>query len=386
MSNHPSGQSKVLIVANTTWNIYNFRLNLLRRLTQEGYEIVVVAPKDEYIIYQKEFPNIRHLNLTGLNRKGTNLWQDLRLLRNLSRIYAAEKPNLVLHYTIKPNIYGSFAARYQNIPSISVITGLGYSYINNGLLYKLVEKLYQFSLQHNSFVVFENQDDRRMFINRQVIPKEKGISIKGCGVNIEHFKPNITSLPSEKLVFSFIGRLLKDKGLSEFVEAAKIIQNQNPTIQFWVVGDIDPGNPASFSKKEIERWQKSGIIKFLGFKKDVRPIIAQSTCVVLPSYREAIARSITEAMAMEKPVIATNTAGCKEAISPNENGYLVPIKDANALADAVLKMSHLSPEKRTLMGQKGREKVLALFDDRIIADKLVGLIQQVLHKSVKYAS
>ncbi len=378
---------KILIVANSTWNIYNFRLNVLRALQKEGCELIVAAPVDDYIFYQKRFPQIRHVHLDHLNRKGTNPLEDWKLIRQMIRLYQRERPDLILQYTIKPNIYGSFAARFCRIPAISVITGLGYSYIHNGYLFRLVEELYRWSLYHNPRVIFENQDDRLLFVEKGIIKPSQGVSVKGCGVNVEYFTPMAPSETNNgQLIFTFVGRLLYDKGLYEFIQTAQRIRRARSRVAFWVVGELDEGNPASVNKRELNQWIKSGVIEYKGFANDVRPIIAQSDCIVLPSYREAIARSLTEAMAMGKPVIATDTAGCREAVEHGKNGFLVPVKDADALADAVDCLIDLGEEARSDMGRYGREKTIREFDDHLIANQMVTFIRETLSEQNQLTS
>lgn len=368
----------IALVANTTWNIYNFRLNLIEKFLSEGFKVIVVAPVDEYLIYKDKYPAVLHYNLQKLERDGVNPFTDFRLFLELRSIYKKINPDMILHFTNKPNIYGTFAAKSLNIKSIAIITGLGYPFIHGGFLKCIVTSLFKISGSLNEKLIFENIEDRELFESLHIISQNKSISIKGCGVNTSWFKPSENNKKSAKTIFAFVGRLLYDKGIREFVEAASIVGTIRKDVEFLVVGEIDEKNPATIDKKELIQWVEGEMIQYLGFVKDIREIIASSDCIVLPSYREAIARTITEGMAMGKPIITSQTAGCREAVEDGENGFLVEIKNSQALAETFLKFISLSQEERNLMGEKGRIKACTEFDDTIIADQIYGIVHGIL--------
>jgi glycosyltransferase involved in cell wall biosynthesis len=368
----------IALVANTTWNIYNFRLNLIEKFLSAGFKVIVVAPVDEYLIYKDKYPSVLHYNLQRLVRDGVNPLNDIRLFLELRRIYKEINPDVILHFTNKPNIYGSLAAKSLQLKSIAIITGLGYPFIHGGLLKRIVTSLYKISGRFNEKFIFENIEDRELFESLTIVTKQKSISIKGCGVNTQWYKPMENTKKRKKTVFTFIGRLLYDKGIREFVEAAKIVGKNRNDVEFLIVGEIDENNPATIDKKELIQWIEDEIIQYLGFVKDIREVIASSDCIVLPSYREAIARTITEGMAMGKPIITSQTAGCREAVQDGENGYLVEIKNSKALADTFLKFMSLLPEEKKLMGEIGRMKACNEFDDAIIADQINDIVYEVL--------
>lgn len=368
---------KIALVANTTWNIYNFRLNIIRKFIAEGHSVIVFSPIDEYIHYKKEFPDVQHVSIRALDRDGTNPIKDVSLIFELLKLYRTYNPDLILHYTIKPNIYGAIAARLATIPSVGIVTGLGYSFLHKGIVSSISKLLYQITLRFHKKVIFENQDDRTLFINKKITKADKSISVKGCGVDVDHYTPQANP-DQQKTVFSFLGRLLYDKGIQEFAEAAEIVKQEYPAVEFWLIGDIDDENPASVKKEDILSWVKQGIVLYHGSTTDVRSFIARSSCVVLPSYREAIARSLTEAMSMERPVIATNVAGCREAIIDGENGYLVEPRDPKSLAKAMLSFIQMSESERGRMGEKGRKMVLQEFDERLIADEIYEICKEIV--------
>ena len=367
----------IALVANSTWNIHNFRLNLLDKFIGEGHDVIVIAPVDQYIEYKEKYPAVKHIALRSMDRDSTNPLKDLVLTAELTRKYKRLKPDLVIHFTNKPNIYGAIAARRAKIDSIAIVTGLGYAFIHNGFIKSVTTALYKYTSKYHKKFIFENIEDRELFENENIITRAQGISVKGCGVNTTYFHPYPNQKVNEAMVFSFVGRLLYDKGVKEFVEAARIIKLRHPNTRFWLVGELDPDNPATVEKDELIEWVDSDIVYYHGFQRDVRPFISKSDCVVLPSYREAIPRTITEAMAMAKPVITTDTAGCREAVDVEVNGYLAKLRDANDLAESMQKIISLTEEERKSMGQAGRNIVMNQFDDRLIANHIYDIISKI---------
>ena len=238
---------KIALVANSSWNIYNFRLNVLDILIEKGYEVIVLAPLDIYSHYGNDFPTVRHIPLHYLARRSLNPFHDLSFVFELFSIYRKEKPDILLHYTIKPNIYGGIVSRFLGLPTIACITGLGYTFINTGFVHWLTKQLYRFAFGRVERVIFENIDDRLLFNDLKIVEAAKSVSVKGCGINIERFYPMPhweKSLQNAR-VFTFIGRFLHDKGIVEFVEAAKLVKQKYPETLFWLVGEIDNDNPAA---------------------------------------------------------------------------------------------------------------------------------------------
>ncbi len=367
-----------MVVANTTWNIYNFRLSLLQLLEKRGYQIVIVAPLDEHIIYLNDLKNGSHLHVHSLNRKGMNPLKDFSFFFELYNIYRREKPDLVIHYTIKPNIYGNLAAFLRGIPSICVVTGLGYSFIHNGWVKKLTDALYRFSFWGAKKVLFENQDDRTLFIENHLSAACKSVATKGCGVDTAYFKPQSRRRLDDRKVFIFIGRLLYDKGITEFVAAARRIRAQNPKADFWVLGELDYDNLAAVSEALLTDWIETGVIKYYGNVADVRPYIADADVVVLPSYREGMPRAILEGVSMGKAVITTDAAGCRETVEEGQNGFLVPVKSVTKLANSMQLFCDMSAEALAEMGVKSRLKAVQEFDQAIINQTIVQIVEQTL--------
>lgn len=333
-------------------------------------DVVVIAPVDEYITYKEKYPSVRHYNLRLLDRDSTNPIKDILLVLELVRRYKQIKPDIILHFTNKPNIYGGIAAKITGSKSIAVVTGLGYAFINKGYVRRVMTWLYQFSSRFHQKFIFENIEDRELFAQLGIVSGDKAISVKGCGVDTTWYHPYPNGQLKGKTIFTFIGRLLYDKGIREFVEAARLIKKQRKDVEFWIVGELDAENPATIDKDDLVRWVEEDVVYYHGFIKDVRNIIAESDCIVLPSYREAIPRTITEGMSMAKPVITTDTAGCREAVEIGVNGYLVKLKDVNSLVQTFENFLNLSYSDKIRMGDAGRLKAINEFDDKMIAENI----------------
>ncbi|MCB0672465.1 MAG: glycosyltransferase family 4 protein [Saprospiraceae bacterium] len=368
----------IALVANATWNIYNFRKPLINAFIEEGWKVSVIAPVDQYIIYLDELPGVKHYHLENLDRDGRNLWHDYKMAQELRKIYQQIKPDLIIHFTHKPNLYGGWAANQGNIPSLAVVTGLGYPFLNQSWLRRLIIRFYRIAARYHRLILFENTQDCELFIQEKILVQpDQGHVVAGCGIDTEFFTPMGKHLTGEGIIFTFIGRLLYDKGTREFVEAARQVKQAYPSTRFQLIGELDQGNPAAVHKTELVDWIRQNAIEYLGFKNDVRPYIADSDCIVLPSYREAIARSLTEAMSMEKPVIATDVPGCNEIVDHDINGLLVPVKDPQSLANAMIKIIQMPENLRARMGKAGREKIIKNYSNALVSGQYLDLIHQL---------
>lgn len=370
---------KAIVVSNTSLTIRNFRVGLMQALKSKGYDVIFCAQDNGYAreVTRKGFAFIPLI----IDRKGTNLFTDLKQIFALYRIYKKEKPDIVLHYTPKPNIYGSIAAALTGIPCIDNISGLGYAFIKKNIVYFIIKFLYKIGCKLAKITFFQNKDDLNIFIEKGLIDKKKAVLVSGSGVDTNFFSPDFcgpVKKEEDSFVFLFTGRFLWDKGLGEFVDAARLTKQKYPKTQFWLAGIIDSGNPAGISLKTIKEWEREGIVKHLGEVRDVRLSICQADCVVLPSYREGIPRSLLEALSMEKPIITTDAIGCREVVEEGINGFSVPVKDAQALADSFSRMIELKPQERLKMGRAGRDKMKKEFEETIIVDVYLREIQRIL--------
>jgi glycosyltransferase involved in cell wall biosynthesis len=366
--NHPiptlAGRT-IAIVVNTSWNIYNFRGGLVRELIRQGATVIALAPPDEFSQRLVDELGVTFVPLRRLSRKGTNPAQDMRLMFELVRIYRRYRVDVALHYTIKPVIYGSLAARLTGVRNISTLTGLGYAFITPGLVNRVVRGLYRQALRSAHWTYFQNADDHRLFLDGRMVPIDRSGIISGSGINTDHFQPG-TDPGDESLIFLFVGRLLFDKGIVEFHEAARSLRRIYPEAQFHVVGGLDPNNPSAVSAEMLQLWKDSGDIIYHGQVSDTRPFIAASTAVVLPSYREGLPRVMLEGMSMGKPLVATDVPGCRETVVDGENGFLVTVRDAGSLARGMEKIIQLGAAERREMGRRGRELALHRFAEPVI--------------------
>jgi glycosyltransferase involved in cell wall biosynthesis len=310
-----------------------------------------------------------------IDKKSIRLEADVALFWTLYRWYRREKPDVVHHFTIKPVIYGSIAARLARVPRIvNTVTGLGFVFQEEVVwLRRLVEQLYRVALACAHCTFFQNPDDLKMFLARRLVKPQKAGLLPGSGVDCAFFSPEISRPPpSEKpLVFLMVARLLRDKGVYEFVEAARLVKRDFPATQFQMLGGRDERNPTVVSQWELDAWQQAGLVTWLGEVADVRPFVAAADVVVLPSYyREGVPRALLEAAAMEKPLITTDAVGCREVVEEGVNGLLVPVKDATVLAHAMIQMLK-DPVMRVRMGKAGRKKMERDFDERIVLKKIL---------------
>jgi len=321
-----------------------------------------------------------------IDKKGINPWADVKLFWTLYRWYCEERPDVVHHFTIKPVIYGSIAACLAGVPRIvNTVTGLGYVFMEEDLtwLRRLVEWQYRIALACAHFTFFQNADDLAYFVARRLVPRRKAGLLPGSGVDRTFFTPTSTTSrsPEAPVTFLMVARLLREKGLLEFVEAARLVKRDFPTARFQLLGRRDERNPTVVSASELDRWQGEGVLTWLGDASDVRPIMAQADVVVLPSYREGTPRSLLEAAAMGKPIITTQTVGCREVVEDGVNGLLVPVKDSKALAEAMIRLIQ-DPSLRERMGKAGRVKVEREFDEQMVIEKVLDVYWlETLHAS-----
>jgi glycosyltransferase involved in cell wall biosynthesis len=374
----------IAIVGNTAWGIYNFRLQFLQKLQSLGHRVTVIAPKDEYgDQYSKKMihAGFDFINLP-IDSFGKNPFKDITTFATLYRMYRAARFDFVFHYTIKPNIYGSFAAHLLDIPSIAVVTGLGRLQSLDAFWKKTIHNWYQFGLSFAKEVWFLNEDDKNTFEKGNFLDKNKTQLLQSEGIDTTYFKPKSYKKTTNITNFLFAGRLLWDKGIQELAEAARIIQQKYPNAQFTLAGYMNEKDPNHISRATIEAWEKEGIFRYIGAISDIRTAIAASDVVVLPSknYGEGVPRILLEAAAMEKPIIAADIAGCKEVIKQGVNGLLFDYNDVANLVICIEKMMLLSDHKRKLMGYEGRKLVTEKFESEIIVAQYIDTLQTYLPK------
>jgi glycosyltransferase involved in cell wall biosynthesis len=361
---------KIILFANTAWYLYNFRLPLAIELKKAGWDVTLISPPDAYG-ERLCASGLRWLPF-NLSRRGVNPFGELLTLCHLARLYHIEKPDFVHHFTIKCVIYGSIAAKLSRIQHIvNAVTGLGYIFIGSTFRFKVFQRLarffYRFSLRDTQ-VIFQNRDDMKSFIKDGLVSPQKAIVIRGSGVDTATFSPESqeASIPMVVLV----ARLLWDKGVGEFVEAARMLRKQGSTARFVLVGDSDPHNPAAVPPETIENWRSEAIVEVWGWKENVLSIYRQAQIVCLPSYREGTPRTLLEAAACARAIVATDVPGCREVVNHGINGLLVPLRDPQALAEALNTLLS-DPHRCQSMGEEGRKLAVREFSqERVIADTM----------------
>lgn len=364
---------RILILANNSIGLYNFRVELIERLIEEKFNVYFTVPElsnDEKVEKLIEVGgNYIH---TPMNRRGVNPLEDFKLIKNYKKIIDDIKPDVILTYTIKPNIYGNYVANKFNIPIIMNITGIGSS-LATGKLKLVIKKMYKYAASKATNVFFQNQGNSEFFINNNLVKQSKTRIIPGSGVNIERFKASKLNKKDNRLRFLFIGRLMKDKGIKEYTVVAKNITAKYPHTEFWILGPYEENE----WENEIEKSENSHI-KYLGESKDVREEIKQVDCIVNPSYHEGMSNVLLEGAAMGKPLIASNISGCREIIDNGINGFLFKVKSAKDLEKKLIQFINLKEEERSEMGISSRIKIEKEFDRNIVVDEYINVINKIL--------
>lgn len=366
---------RVAVVASFAPSLIKFRRDLLQTMVAEGWEVHAFAPDPTPTVIDTLQRWKVSMHTYPLNRQGIHPVQDLKTLQNLAYHFKKLRPDAVLAYTAKPVVWGMLAAAWERTPRrIAWITGLGAAFtppFNAKKLFirTVLEALYRLALPWAHRVVVQNPDDAAV-VSRWVSPR-KIAQVPGSGVDLEKFQP--AAYPHQ-ITFLMLSRLIADKGVREYAEAARQIKRQHPEVRFLLAGWLEPNYPGSVSADELAHWQEEGVLEYLGALDDVRPAIAQASVYVLPSYREGTPRSVLEAMAMARPVITTDASGCRQTVHPGENGLLVPVRNPQALAEA-MRFFIQHPEMIPRMGKASRQLAEKVFDSRNVTARLIDLLR-----------
>ena len=370
---------KVMIVINTAWNIYNFRAGLVRALIDAGYDVVAVAPPDAFI-GRLEALGCRFVPLP-MKGHGKSLTGELALLWRFWRLLRAERPAAYLGYTIKPNTYGSALAALLGVKVINNVSGLGTGFLRGGLLALLVQGFYKLGLFGSKRVFFQNQDDLDLFVGRRLVRAWQAGLLPGSGIDLQRFAPvpdpalsdtNDSASeerdggPAGEVRFLLLARLLREKGVVEFADAARSLKARFPRARFQLLGFLDAANPRAITPAMLQSWVDEGVVEYLGSTDDVRTFLAAASCVVLPSYREGTSRALLEAAAMGRPLIVSDVPGCREVVDAGISGLLCQARDATSLAATMADFLQMPGPARAAMGLAGRRKMEREYDEKFV--------------------
>lgn len=368
-------EKRLLLSINASWNIVNFRLGLIRALRARGYEVAALAPPDRYS------PAIEAAGIDyhpiEMDKKGVSPVGDLRLLRRYHHILGRIRPDVYLGFTAKPNIWGSLAAQARGVPVINNVAGLGTAFIRTGFLTRLVKILYRQAFRRSHVVFFQNDDDLAAFVREGLVTAAQARRLPGSGIDLAHFSP-IERQEGQPITFLLVGRLLRDKGVGEYVAAARRVRKAFPDARFQLLGPLDSENRTAIGRAEVDQWVKEGLIDYLGESDDVRPFIAAADCIVLPSYREGLPRTLLEGAAMARPLIATDVPGCRAMVEHGANGLLCAARDADSLGEAMVEMAAMTPADRERFGRAGRAMVERHYSEETVARLYIEAIEEVL--------
>lgn len=372
---------KLILFANTDWYLYNFRRSLILALRDAGHEVLLVSPAGPY---GKKLCDLGFRWIPApMKRRSLNPLRELVLLMWLKHLIVQEKADLIHGFTIKCAVYGSLAARLAGVPArVNAVAGMGYVFTSDDLKARLLRPVVRTLLRlaldgHNSRLILQNPDDVVLFERALLVDSARVRLIAGSGVNCEHFTP--TSAHEQEKSFRVVlpARLLWDKGLAEYVEAARHLREKGRDIEFLLAGDLDPGNPAGIPESTVRRWVDEGLIQWLGHVDDMSKLFHSVDAVVLPSYREGLPKSLIEAGACGLPLVTTDVPGCREVVTNGVDGLLVPMKNVQALAEAIANLQD-NPTLRVKLGTAARKKVLAEFDERIVIERTIAVYQELI--------
>ncbi|CAM4300739.1 glycosyltransferase family 4 protein [Vreelandella rituensis] len=370
-----SRQEVVVLVSNTSWYLYNFRRGTIEALRGAGYHVVALAPEDAYSLRLAEELGIEHVPLP-MEGKGTRLLGESHSLVTLANSLRRLKPAFVFNFTVKANIYSGLACRLLGIPYANNISGLGTAFLHDSWLFRRVRSLYGLANRGARRVFFQNQEDHDLFLNHGLLRTTPTTVLPGSGMDTSRF--TFSPLPNPTpFTFVMIARLLGDKGVREFVQAAGQVRAVYPDCRFWLIGPHGASNCTAITEAEVQHWQAEGVIEVLGEQGDVRPFLKQSHVLVLPSYREGMPRTVLEAAAMGRPAIVSDAPGCRQAVVAGKTGWLCEVKSADSLAQCMETCIAMPRAELQAAGKAARVRIEEEFDERIVIEAALGCLREV---------
>ncbi len=369
-------KKNILIVSNTTWSIFNFRKGLIQKLVSQGHQVTAISPPDQYVDRVKSL-GCNYIPLVTLHQISKNPIRDLFLYRELKQIFRLINPDLIFLFTPKANIYGGMAAGKLGLDFINTINGLGYTFQTNSILSFLVKKLYRIGLKNSTKVFFQNKDDKAFFIQKKIIKENKTELVPGSGVNTAEFVP--VENKSANFTFLLCARLLIEKGVIEYLNAAEILKKKYSNVAFKLIGK-KVKHPSAVDESIINRYHNEGVINYIGETDEINRELSNVHVLVNPSsYLEGIPKISLEALSKGLPIITTDSVGCKETVDHMENGIIISMKDSSSLVKAMEFMINCSKEKLQEMGNKSRLKALNEFDERMVINHYLSYLHLPLY-------
>lgn len=367
---------KIAVVSNTCWYLFNFRLNLMLALQAAGHSVVAVAPDDAYA------QRIRDAGIAfeavPISGGGTHPVRELQSVLRLGAVFRRHRVGLVLSYTPKGNLYSALACIALRIAFVPNVSGLGRAFIRKSLVTRVAKALYRLTFGRAHRVFFQNLDDMAVFVDAGLVRASQAERLPGSGVDLSRFLPTAPiARAADAPVFLLVARMLWDKGVGEYVAAARSVRALHPGASFQLLGFLDVANPSAIPRTQVEAWVAEGVVDYLGPTDDVRPFLVQVDCVVLPSYREGVPRTLLEAAATARPVITTDAPGCRDTVLDGETGFLCRPANALDLADKLLRFIAMTPQERQIMGQRGRAFVEQNFDERLVIERYLAVVGHV---------
>lgn len=357
----------IVLTVNASWNIWNFRKPLVEALIADGHDVTILAPVDDTVA-RLESLGAKHVPLE-MDVRGLGVLNNLGLVGHFRRHFQALQPDIVLSYTIKNNIFGAMAARGMGIPFLPNVTGLGTIFLGSRPMFMAGKLLYRHAMGRLPAVFVQNEDDRDFLTQNKLLKPAQLRLLPGSGIDLEGFAASPLPAAAGKTVFLMISRLIRDKGVGEYLEAARRVRQQNPDCVFQLLGPLGSENRTAISQDELTPFTEDGSVEYLGAADDVRPYVEAAHCVVLPSYREGAPRSLIEAAAMGRPVITTDVPGCRAVADDGVSGLLCEVRSAASLAAACTAFAGLSQEQKQAMGDAGRAKMAREYDVSLVIER-----------------